>query len=162
MPFPRLFARSPKADRTVERASQSDTGFGATLDDTPATRYDTWTELGPQEANVASPYIPVGPAGIPEGATGNVPSTIGCDPSDNPKIGLKPASQAFVDLRNGGVFAPVFADGSISLVPAWYWYDGGAMEPMWQQPMNVSPQPEPWDQGLVIGYGQPLKVLQGG
>lgn len=127
----------------------------STYDGTPEARYDTWWEIGDQRANVASPLNPLAPVGM----SGNQPQTVGTPVQDTPAHGYMPAAIFNIDLRNAGVFAPPAASGQVQIQNPSFWYDGGAMEPLWQQSNNTSPFPEAWDASLTVGLGAPLQTL---
>lgn len=155
MRFPILYRHDSKPERQLQANTGSHTAWDS-LDGTPEQRYDVFSELGPQRANVASPRLASGPGGATVGGWGQWQAP-GWD--NDPKVGFKPAYVEYVDLSNAGVFEPTNFGGGVQLQDAYNWHDGGAMTPMWQQSNNVSPQPAPWDAGLTLGYGPPIKVL---
>lgn len=155
--LPILYQHGGKPEKQLQAATGGDTAWNS-LDATPEQRYDVFNELGPQRANVASPILASGPGGASEGGWGTWPNAPGWD--NNPKVGFKPALVNFTDLQNLGVFEPPTFGGGVQLTNPYNWTDGGTMTPMWQQPNNTSPIPAPWDAGLTIGYGPPVKVLQ--
>ena len=158
MRLPILYRSGSRHDRAVEAAAGTDTAWNS-LDGTPEHRYDVFSELGPQRANVASPRLANGPGGASEGGWGIWPQAPGWN--NDPRDGFKPAFVEFTDLSNAGVFAPPNATGATVLTNPPMWYDGGAFEPMWQHANNVSPQASPWDSGLTVGYGAPIQVIKG-
>ncbi len=154
--LPIVTSHDGAAEKQLAAATGNDAAWSS-LDGTPEQRYDVFVELGPQRANVASPILTSGPGGASEGGWGQWPQNPGWD--NDPKVGFKPALIDFVDLRNLGVFEPPPFGGGVQMQDAYNWHDGGVASPLWQQPNNVSPTPPPWDAGLTLGYGPPMKVL---